>query len=408
MNPDVVVHNYSEHILTKQEKYLHSFGLDFCITPFRKSFHMHFICFEKVFQILQQYDISPKITKQELVSKLLTMPYNYQYRFNPKRIFSPIFKQKDVAILKKLGQNKNIKILRPDKGKGVVILNSTDYYSKLEDILSDSTKFKIIPCIDLYKSALAIEDKINTYLRKLKKVGHITEELFKSLFISASAPGQLYGTAKVHKPNVPLRPIVAAYRMPSYSLAKFVTPSIENISSNQYSIKNSYEFQQSIDKYSTQHNSYMVSYDVTSLYTNVPTTEAVNICTDKLFPTDTTLINGLCKEEFHKLLTFTVSNNQFQFNNKLYEQIDGLSMGNPAAPAIANTFMSHLEEQLLQQCPRSYAPIYYRRYLDDTFAVFKEPQHVDQFLAFINSHHDSIIFFFTMEREQIMKQHSQI
>ena len=54
------------------------------------------------------------------------MAYNYYYSFNPKRIFSPIFKQKDVAILKKLSQNKNIKILLPDKGKGVVILNSTD------------------------------------------------------------------------------------------------------------------------------------------------------------------------------------------------------------------------------------------------------------------------------------------
>ena len=397
INPDAVVHNYSEYALTKHEKYLLSFGLDFCIPPFRKSFQKHFLCFEKILQTLQQYDISPKISKQEFLSKLRTTAYSYYYNFNPKRLFSPIFKQKDVTILKNLGKNKNIKILRPDKGKGIVILNSTDYNNKLESILSDTTKFKIISCTDPYKSALAIEDKINTYLRKLKKAAHITEELFKSLFITASAPGQLYGTAKIHKPDVPLRPIVAAYHMPSYPLAKFVSPFIENIASNQYTIKNSYEFQQSIHNFTTEPNSHMVSYDVTALYTNVPTTEAINICTEKLFPTDTTMINGLGREEFSRLLSLTCSNNQFLFNNKLYEQLDGLSMGNPAAPAIANTFMCHFEEQLLQHCPSTFAPTYYRRYLDDTFAVFSEPQHAEQFFEFINSHHDAIKF--TMERE---------
>ena len=34
--------------------------------------------------------------------------------------------------------------------------------------------------------------------RKLKKTAHITEDLYKTLFITASAPEQLYGTAKIH------------------------------------------------------------------------------------------------------------------------------------------------------------------------------------------------------------------
>lgn len=47
----------------------------------------------------------------------------------------------DVQLLKDLARNKNIIISKPDKGQGVVLINSCDYINKIEDILSDKTKF---------------------------------------------------------------------------------------------------------------------------------------------------------------------------------------------------------------------------------------------------------------------------
>ena len=48
----------------------------------------------------------------------------------------------ELAALRNLSKNKNLVILRPDKGNGIVILNKSDYISKVELLLSDSCKFK--------------------------------------------------------------------------------------------------------------------------------------------------------------------------------------------------------------------------------------------------------------------------
>ena len=87
----------------------------------------------------------------------------------------------------------------------------------------------------------------------------------------------------------------------------------------------------------------------------------------------------------------------FLFNKILYKQIDGLSMGNPIAPSLANIFLCHLETILFRNCPNSFKPIFYRRYLDDTFVIFEEESQVTCFLNYINSLHDNIQF--TVERE---------
>ena len=47
--------------------------------------------------------------------------------------------------LKSLAKDESIKVCKFDKGRGVLILNSNDYYSKLDSIISDSTKFTEIP-----------------------------------------------------------------------------------------------------------------------------------------------------------------------------------------------------------------------------------------------------------------------
>ena len=72
-----------------------------------------------------------------------------------------------------------------DKCNGVVILNKTDYIAKMENILSDTTKFvRIID--DSFTITLKLEDRINKFLSKLKSLGTITEETYKNLFVTGS------------------------------------------------------------------------------------------------------------------------------------------------------------------------------------------------------------------------------
>jgi hypothetical protein len=265
----------------------------------------------------------------------------------------------------------------------------------MQDILNDPTKFRKLSDSDPYKRSRFCEDKINRILRELKNGGKINQGQFDSMYVSAAAPGTLYGTAKVHKLNTPLRPILAAFNMAAYPLAKFLTPFLDNICYNDYSLKNSYQFQESISKLQLNPGCHMVSFDVTSLYTQIPVEDAVNICADMLYENDAFL--GLCKQQFCKLLSLTVKPSYFLFNSILYEQVDGLAMGSPAAPALANIFLNSLETKFLNDCPHEFRPLFYKRYLDDTFVIFQDPTHAPLFLQYINAQHTNIKF--TMEPE---------
>ena len=132
----------------------------------------------------------------------------------------------------------------------------------------------------------------------------------------------------------------------------------------------------------------MVSFDITSLYTQVPLQEVITICTDKIYESSTFF--GLTKLDFSKLLQVTLKGTHFLFNKIMYEQVDGLAMGNPIAPSLANIFLGELETNFLAECPDDFKPLFYRRYLDDTFVIFREKNNVQQFLNYINSQHRNI------------------
>ena len=92
-------------------------------------------------------------------------------------------------------------------------------------------------------------------------------------------------------------------------------------------------------------------------------------------------------------------NTNFIFNGKLYKQVDGMAMGSPLGPTFANIFMCHLEEQFLSQCPDHFKPMFYRRYVDDTFVLFSNMDAAQNFLNFINNYHPNISFTMDVENE---------
>ena len=84
----------------------------------------------------------------------------------------------------------------------------------------------------------------------------------------------------------------------------------------------------------------------------------------------------------------------FQFNGALYEQTDGVAMGSPLGPLLANVFMSHIEENLERE---GKLPSFYRRYVDDTLTIMPNTETSSNFLDTLNQAHFSVKF--TMETE---------
>lgn len=141
----------------------------------------------------------------------------------------------------------------------------------------------------------------------------------------------------------------------------------------------------------------MTSLDVENLFSNIPLHETIQICLNYLFPLPHSLVLGLNRKFFQVLLEHSVLNSFFIFSNRLYKQIEGLGMGLPLGPTFANIFMCFHEKQWLADCPSSFKPVFYRRYIDDTFVLFKNRSHAKLFLDYLNKKHCNIKF--TMECE---------
>ena len=88
----------------------------------------------------------------------------------------------------------------------------------------------------------------------------------------------------------------------------------------------------------------------------------------------------------------------FIFDGKYYRQKEGVAMGSPLGPTLANVFLCHFEEQWISDCPIDYKPISYKRYDGDTFLLFSSELHVTKFLNYMNSKYRNIKF--TVEREE--------
>ena len=114
--------------------------------------------------------------------------------------------------LRDLKRNKEIVICRPDKGSGVVLLDKHDYVNKLASILSDQTKFTRTPSEK--DRTEHIEQQISRCLKTLKDGGFITGAMYESIKPIGSSVPRLYGLPKIHKPEIPLRPILSMANSP--------------------------------------------------------------------------------------------------------------------------------------------------------------------------------------------------
>ena len=90
----------------------------------------------------------------------------------------------------------------------------------------------------------------------------------------------------------------------------------------------------------------MVSFDVESLFTNIPLGECIDLAVNYISEGNPDL--KLSKSELRSLLTIATAQTHFLFNGSFYDQIDGVAMGSPLAPVLANLFMGHHEKLWLE------------------------------------------------------------
>ena len=139
----------------------------------------------------------------------------------------------------------------------------------------------------------------------------------------------------------------------------------------------------------------MISYDVCSLFTSIPLKETIDIAVDLLFEHNPDF--KITKNELKKLFDFATSGTHLLFDGSFYDQIDGVAMGSPLGPVLANLFMGYHEANWLQIF-KDCEIILYRRYVDDIICLFNSESDADKFYEFLKKQHPNIKF--TFEKQQ--------
>ncbi|XP_078377337.1 uncharacterized protein LOC144660252 [Oculina patagonica] len=297
--------------------------------------------------------------------------------------------------LKSLKEDDSIMILPADKGRASVVLDTETYRTKMSTLIENG------PYQLLNKDPTdRLTRKLTEKLLTLKRSGDISEPVYNKIRPRHKQPPRIYGLPKIHKADVPLRPIVSCVNTFAYDLSAHLANILSPLTGNSdFAVTNSAHFVSTINSETNLDNEIMVSFDVESLFTNVPIDGAVQAALRKL-ENDPSLADRttLTPAQIADLLNFVLRSTYFQYNGSIYEQQEGAAMGSPVSAVVANLYMESFEEQAITSS--SYKPKIWKRYVDDTFTILDRGR-VDSFLQHLNNQQPSIRF--TMETENDCK-----
>ena len=177
----------------------------------------------------------------------------------------------------------------------------------------------------------------------------------------------------------------------NYRLAKFLDKKLTPLSVNDQTVNDIFSFADDLHWMKIDEHDILVSYDVSSLFTNVPVDETIKILAEKAFKDDwfnKEFDLNITKTDLIELLEVATKKQLFQFEGNLYELVDGVAMGSPLGPLMANAFMCNIEEQLINQ---NKMPAFYKRCVDDTLSKMPDVSSASEFLSMLNKIHPSVL-----------------
>ena len=150
------------------------------------------------------------------------------------------------------------------------------------EIINDNTKFKVVDSDPTQKR----EGQLQRFLLKLKKKGVFSQEEYKKIYPTGSMISRIYGLPKTHKLNsnnnkLKLRPIVSTIGSYNNKLADYLSKKLSPCINQKYTTKDTFSFVNILSKLKTN-DSFLISYDVTSLFTNIPLEETINIAVEEI------------------------------------------------------------------------------------------------------------------------------
>ena len=288
--------------------------------------------------------------------------------------------REEVQALAELKRDSSKVSIPADKGVALVIMDKPDYNTKAQDLLNDKKTYKEIITDPTNK----LKTKLISLLKKIKADGGIEEQLYKKMYPTGAVAPKFYGLPKIHKGDIPLRPIVSSRGSISYEVAKELSRILRPLAGKSpHHIKNTGDFVQQVRGIRLQPTECITSYDVSTLFTSVPIESAITIIRNKLeMDPELHLRTTMEVEHITSLLEFCLKTTYFQFQGRFYEQLHGAAMGSPISPIVANLYMEDFETKAISSAANP--PTTWKRFVDDTFVVIESSRKAE-FLDHINN-----------------------
>ena len=293
--------------------------------------------------------------------------------------------------LLKLVKNKDIAVIPGDKDSSIVIMDRVDYNDKLQLMIDEGIlKGIYAPTTDETLSDL---NKFNSFVYRYFR----NCDNYDNMRATSNQPAQLYGTAKTHKfmdnseitvGSLKFRPIISQVGTYTHSASQVIAEYLKPlVSDNLFLINSTQEFGDIIkDQPPLSPNEEYVSYDVESLFTNVPVPETIEYILDEIYIRNK--LPQLCERKFFKKFLIKLTCEcTFMFNNLFFKQLNGCTMGGPLSVVLSNIFMTMLEMNIVLPMK----PLFYKRYVDDIITR-RDKNKRDLLLEQLQSYHPNINF----------------
>lgn len=234
----------------------------------------------------------------------------------------------------------------------------------MDNLFSDLSTYKVITRNPLSK----LQSNTHKILKDLNDNKFLNYQFHNNqLTMTNTTLPKGYGLPKIHKENVPFRPIISLVNSPTHFLAKTLYDQLKHsIICPKSNVKNSFDLKDKLKNVHIPDNHVLLSLDNSSLFTNVP----CNLVVESLEKRVTQIQNN-CKIPFSDVINcikFLFDNTYFVFNEKIYQKIYGTPMGSLISPLFADIVMDDLETHCLDLLFKKFncKPVFYYRYVDDS------------------------------------------
>lgn len=288
-----------------------------------------------------------------------------------------------------LRDNEDIFVTKADKGQVTVVMDKNAYVSQMTTSLDDQTTYRKVN-----KDPIRlITTRFNELVKSWFDNDIIDLQSYRRMHCTNGNLPRCYGLPKIHKSGFPLRIIVSALGSPIYNVAKFLHDIlVESVPKPKSYIKDSWSFVTEIRDQTVQPDDLLVSFDVKSLFTNIPKELVMNAIERRW--SNISEITSLSLPQFLHAIDLILSSTYFSFNGQVYDQIFGSPMGSPLSPILANMVMDDLESRCLEALDFE-IPVFYR-YVDDIFAIVPKTK-LGIILKVFNDYHPRLQFTYETE-----------